>query len=195
MLIRGEGLLKRFASHNAYKRKLIFRSNSEEDLIVEKWVILNEPYDKYAVSDLGQIKNIKTGKILAQHLRPNDGYLQVTLWNNNKGKNFTVHRLVALNFLDNTEKKRDVNHKNGIKTDNRLENLEWCTPSENNYHAVHMRLVNTIPVKIVDLIDNKEYNFDSISQAAAYFNIDARNLSRALKRKNQVYSHFKITKI
>lgn len=161
---------------------------------MEKWVILSEPYCSYAVSDLGQIKNIKTGRILQQFLRF-DGYLQVSLWNNGKGKSFPVHRLVALNFLTTENDKYYVNHKNGIKTDNRAKNLEWCTPSENNYHAVHLKLVNCIPVKIIDLIDNKEYSFDSISQAAAYFNVDKRNLARALKRKNQVYSHFKIARI
>lgn len=162
---------------------------------MEKWVILSEPYCNYAVSDLGQIKNVKTGRILQQFLRSNDGYLQVSLWNSGKGKSFPVHRLVALNFLPVINDKYYVNHKNGIKTDNRVENLEWCSPSENNYHAVHLKLINCIPVKIVDLIDNKEYSFDSISQAAAYFNVDKRNLARALKRKNQVYSHFKITRI
>lgn len=161
---------------------------------MEKWVILSEPYCSYAVSDLGQIKNIKTGRILQQFLRF-DGYLQVSLWNNGKGKSFPVHRLVALNFLTTENDKYYVNHKNGIKTDNRAKNLEWCTPSENNYHVVHLKLVNCIPVKIIDLIDNKEYSFDSISQAAAYFNVDKRNLARALKRKNQVYSHFKIARI
>ncbi len=162
---------------------------------MEKWIILTEPHDNYAVSDTGQIKNIKTGKILSQHLRPNDGYLQVSLWKNGTSKNFPVHRLVCLSFLDNTDNKRNVNHKNGIKTDNRVENLEWCTPSENNYHAVKIGLTNAIPVKVIDLIDHKEYKFCSISQAATYFNIDKRNLARALKRKNQVYSHFKIIKI
>lgn len=162
---------------------------------MEKWIILSEPYNNYAVSDTGQVKNVKTDKILSQHLRNNDGYLQVSLWAQGKRKSFPVHRLVALNFLDNSDNKRDVNHINGIKTDNRVENLEWVTPSENNYHAVHLKLVNCIPVKIIDLIDNKEYNFDSISQAAKYFNLDKRNLSRALKRKNQVYSHFKIIRI
>ena len=71
---------------------------------MEQWVILSEPYEKYAVSDLGQVKNIKTGRILSQHLRPNDGYLQVSLWVNGKGHSFPVHRLVALNFLKNSEK-------------------------------------------------------------------------------------------
>ena len=66
---------------------------------MEKWIILSEPYDNYAVSDMGQVKNIKTGKILSQHTR-HDGYLQVTLLNKGQGKSFTVHRLVALNFLD-----------------------------------------------------------------------------------------------
>lgn len=162
---------------------------------MEKWIILPEPYCNYAVSDLGQVKNVKTGRVLQQSLRSNDGYLQVSLWNNGKGKSFPVHRLIALSFLPTINNKYYVNHKNGIKTDNRVENLEWCSPSENNYHAVHLKLVNCIPVKIVDLIDNKEYSFDSISQAAAYFNIDKRNLARALKRTNQVYSHFKIIRI
>ena len=162
---------------------------------MEQWVILSEPYEKYAVSDLGQVKNIKTGRILSQHLRINDGYLQVSLWANGKGHSFPVHRLVALNFLDNSENKRDVNHINGIKTDNRLENLEFVTPSENNYHAVHTKLVNTIPIKMTDLTDQKEYIFDSISQGANFFNLDKRALSRALKRKNQFISHFKVTKI
>ena len=89
---------------------------------MEKWVILSEPYNNYAVSDLGRIKNIRTGKIKSQHLRPNDGYLQVTLWSKGKGKSFPVHRLVALNFLDNSKNDRDVNHIDGVKTNNCLSN-------------------------------------------------------------------------
>ena len=162
---------------------------------MEKWVILSEPYNNYAVSDLGRIKNIRTGKIKSQHLRPNDGYLQVTLWSKGKGKSFPVHRLVALNFLDNSKNDRDVNHIDGVKTNNCLSNLEWCSPSQNNYNAVHLKLVNVITIKVIDLNDNKEYNFDSISQGAAYFNEDKRKFARALKRENQLYSHYKITKI
>ena len=51
---------------------------------MEKWVILSEPYCGYAISDSGQAKNVRTGRILEQFLRHNDGYLQVTLWNNGK---------------------------------------------------------------------------------------------------------------
>lgn len=63
------------------------------------------------------------------------GYHQIWLSKNKNGKNYRVHRLVAEAFLENPENKKDINHKNGNKTDNGLDNLEWCTRSENVLHA------------------------------------------------------------
>ena len=63
-------------------------------------------------------------------------YLQVGLWREGKGKSLLLHRLVAEAFIPNPEKKTTVNHKNGDKHDNRVENLEWSTQQENNRHAV-----------------------------------------------------------
>ena len=90
----------------------------------------------YQVSNWGRVKSLKFGKEL--FLKPVNngwGYHRVSLCKNKKGKNITVHRLVAEAFIKNPQNKRTVNHKNGIKADNRLSNLEWNTMSENNKHA------------------------------------------------------------
>lgn len=65
-----------------------------------------------------------------------DGYFRITLSNNNKRKSYYVHRLVAKTYLKDYNDKLQVNHKNGIKTDNRIENLEMCTLQENIKHSI-----------------------------------------------------------
>jgi hypothetical protein len=91
-------------------------------------------FDNYEVSNQGNVRNIKTGRILKPGL-DNYGYQLVVLSSNKKTHTKKVHRLVLLSFARNTENKATVNHINGIKTDNRIENLEWSTNSENCLHA------------------------------------------------------------
>lgn len=71
------------------------------------------------------------------------GYRIVTIWVNGKQENHYVHRLVAEAFIPNPEDKPEVNHKDGNKQNNNVNNLEWCTSSENNYHAQQQGLCPT----------------------------------------------------
>ena len=73
----------------------------------------------------------------------NNGYSSVDLCKDGTIKKYLIHRLVAEAFIPNPEKKPQVNHINGIKTDNRLDNLEWCTHSENMLHSYKQGLSST----------------------------------------------------
>ena len=105
-----------------------------EDLPNEKWVYLND--NKYAVSNMGRYKIQSKYSTLLSKLPVNSvGYCVVGLFINNKYVHKTLHRLVAETFIKNPKKYPTVNHKNGIKTDNRVENLEWSSYAYNNKHA------------------------------------------------------------
>ena len=101
----------------------------------------------YEVSNLGRVRNKQTQKIKAQTSNYNKttnkgGYLTVQLWKNNRSKREYVHRLVAMAFIPNPDHKPQVNHKDEIKTNNEVSNLEWVTCLENNNYGTHIeRLV------------------------------------------------------
>ena len=113
----------------------------------------------YMVSNLGRIKSVyhKTEKILKDRFDGKKKYKQACLYLNKNAKYFLLHRLIAQAFIPLISGKDIVNHKNGIKTDNSVENLEWCTQSENHKHAWATGLkVNTENKRLATVNFNKK---------------------------------------
>lgn len=120
--------------------------------VTEIWKDIEGYEGLYQISNFGKVKSLSKhcgfGKgyttkeiILKPHLRL--GYITFTLYKNGIPKTFSAHRLVANAFIPNIENKPQVNHINGIKTDNSIKNLEWVTNSENVKHAFDTGLKHT----------------------------------------------------
>lgn len=157
----------------------------------ETWRII-ENFTNYEISNLGHVRNIKTGKIrkLQKH---RDGYLNIMLKSDIDGKFYScfIHRLVAKAFIPNHNNYKEVNHKNEDKSCNIVENLEWCNRSYNvNYGTRVLRaaIKNTNGKKSkkvyqYDLRGNFINEFPSVSEVERVYKL--RNVSEVCRGKRK----------
>ena len=155
----------------------------------EKFTLL--PFDtKYAISNKGVLINVKNGKKLKTSINKN-GYLEVQLSTNGMRKSYRIHRLVALMFLNNEENKPYVNHKDGNKLNNSVDNLEWCTAKENDIHARNTGLkLQNKPIKAIHIDTEYSICFESLSECARYFSTNKGTIHRVLSGKRNKYKNF-----
>jgi hypothetical protein len=112
-----------------------------------------------------------------------NGYLTVKI----NLKNELVHRIVAICFIPNTENKSDVNHKDGVKTNNHVDNLEWNTRFENMQHSINV-LGNSCgktktPIRATHILTSKTYEFASQSECAGVLDLYVGGINHCLKRR------------
>lgn len=116
----------------------------------------------YQVSNLGNVRSLNynhTNEIRLLTPENNCGYLRYQL----KGKHYGAHKLVAMTFITNPNKLTQINHIDGNKHNNMVENLEWCTPKENTIHALQSGLVDMHKIIMRDKKTNKIIKiFDNI---------------------------------
>lgn len=159
---------------------------------IDKW-------EDYMVSTNGEVISKKRNKSLKADTTT--GYCRVCLQKNNIKKWYLIHRLVAEAFIPNPENKPCVNHINGIKTDNRVSNLEWCTYAENSIHAVKNGLIkyqkynerpNSKKIQQLHLITSeliKEFN--SVAEASDITGLNRHHIANCGNNRRKSHGGFK----
>lgn len=126
---------------------------------------------------------------MKSYINKHNGYVYIFLMKDNKSKNFRLHRLVAEAFIPNPENKLQVNHKDGNKLNNNINNLEWCNQSENEKHAYNKGLANNDNQKIkvlqYDLNNNLIRKYDSLLEASKQTNIGISSISLCINGKQK----------
>jgi hypothetical protein len=154
----------------------------EKKMIREEWRSIRGYEGMYEISNLGRVKSLPR-KYVKGGIRKKvicKGYELVGLWKGEENYNAKVHRLVAEAFLPNPDNKPFVNHIDGNKRNNRIDNLEWCTPKENVAHATQTGLFkcglnNSYTSKAVDMFDlegNFICTYPSLKEANRQTKID-----------------------
>jgi hypothetical protein len=176
--------------------------------MTEVWKDIEGYEGLYQVSNFGRVKSCekmvvhfrggfrKLKEKVRKLSKDSDGYLILDLHKDGVGKFKKVYRLVANAFLENNSNKSQVNHINGIKHDNKIDNLEWCTNSENQKHAfsIGLKLPQINNEKCVMMFNKNGsqfiMEFTSISKASKFLGCNGSDITSTLKgRQKSVRNH------
>jgi len=157
--------------------------------------LLTDINDMYVIYPDAKIWNRKVNRVMTPRIEKN-GYLSIALRDGVGGrKQYSLHRLVAKAFIPNHNNKKEVNHIDGNKLNNNVENLEWCTRAENIQHSYLTGLrsgvnkgnfkksyYNSKSILLTNLDSGKELGFFSIKDCARSFGVGKSVIQKALKR-------------
>ena len=153
----------------------------------EVWKDIPEFNGQYQASNLGNVKSMHYRKTNTERLLSPfttcHGYKHVRMSGASGSKLYAVHRLIAKTFLPNPENKREVNHINGIKTDNRVENLEWCSSSANKIHAYKIGLKRTVAVLQFDLQGKFIREWNSLIEVQNVLDVQCANIRKCCRNE------------
>lgn len=164
--------------------------------MIEIWKDIKGYENLYQISNMGRVKSLEKFRVNGKNggyiqkskiLKPQqqlNGYLQICLHQDKRIKHFLIHRLVAIHFLPNPQNLPQVNHINEDKTDNRVENLEWCTNEYNlNYGSCITRMKEKLNIPIIQFskYDNFIQIWKSTTTASKSLNINKGNINGCLK--------------
>jgi len=162
-------------------------------MLSEIWKNIKGYETCYQVSNYGRVKSFYRGEHFLKPVSNKSGYLIVTLWKNNHSKTFYVHRLVAEAFLPNPLNLPCVNHKSEVKTENFVENLEWCTKEYNESYGTRNQRISqkhNVAVEQYDLDGNLLNVFKSQSVAADKLGLCQSSISACCLGKQKHYKGF-----
>lgn len=148
---------------------------------MEEWKPIVCYEEKYQISNYGQVKSLNyrgSGKDKILKLQKDTyGYNKVILYKNGKAKTRTVHRLVAEAFIPNPNNLPQINHKDEDKSNNCVDNLEWCSAKYNNSYGSRKERVSMLQGKKVRCVELDKV-FDSFAEAARELGLKVTNISR-----------------
>lgn len=146
------------------------------------WKDIPEWEDLYEISDEGLVRNKITNRLLVGD-KNSAGYQRVTLYNKNIKKRFFIHRMVAQLFLDNPHNYPEVNHRDGDKTNNNVNNLEFCSRVHNEREAHRIGIKKYCPFEVV-FADGQIKQYEFAIDLANELHVTKRAILNYLQHKN-----------